>query len=146
MMGVINSAIAGYKVNICQVVLYCVVMNIVCRPARISRISKGGGVLFGGKVDLKPKGGLIWEKMNLCTIPYGAFGPGGGLRTPPGLARGLVWAKGLYTVMCCIPIYFSSCGYGHKSWNLCSHVDCEPVAKSNMLAKTDVHKPHIRFC
>ena len=43
---------------------------------------EGGGVLFGGKVDLNPKGVSFGEKVDLCTIPYGAFGPKGGLRTP----------------------------------------------------------------
>ena len=47
----------------------------------------GGGVLFGGKLDLKPTGGggvSFGEKVDLYIIPYGAFGPrGGGLFGPP---------------------------------------------------------------
>ena len=47
----------------------------------------GGGVLFGGKVDLKPKGGggvSFGENVDLCTIPYGVVGPrGGGVFGPP---------------------------------------------------------------
>ena len=36
-------------------------------------------------MDLKPKGGgvAIGKNVDLCTTPYGAFGPRRGLRTPP---------------------------------------------------------------
>ena len=56
----------------------------------VARISQGG-VLFGGKVDLKPKGGRV-SFGDLCTIPYGAFGPRGGgsdPQPPPPPATGL---------------------------------------------------------
>ena len=43
----------------------------------------GGGVLFGGKV-LTPKRGVSFGKnVDLCTVPYGAFGPRGGVLDPP---------------------------------------------------------------
>ena len=44
----------------------------------VARISQGGGSYSGGKVHLKHKGGFIWGNMDLCTIPYGTFGPRGG--------------------------------------------------------------------
>ena len=40
-------------------------------------------VLFGGKVDLKPKGGLIWEKSGLLYYTLWSLYPKGGLRPPP---------------------------------------------------------------
>ena len=66
------------------------------RRRPVARISQGG-VLFGGKVDLTPKsggGGVSFGKnVDLCTVPYGAFGPrGGGVFRPPDpppLATGL---------------------------------------------------------
>ena len=50
----------------------------ILRP--LGSISKGGGSYSGGKVVLKPKGGGVsfGGKVDLCTIPYGAFDPTGG--------------------------------------------------------------------
>ena len=68
--------------------------------ARSQNFSRGGGFLFGGgEVDLKPKGGLIWEKCGrlyytLYMEPL-AQGGGGGVfglprPPPPPAATGLV--------------------------------------------------------
>ena len=46
----------------------------------VARISQGGGGLIRGKVDLKPKGGggvSFGKNVDLCNLPYGAFGPKG---------------------------------------------------------------------
>ena len=50
--------------------VYHICCQLVCLSRPVDRISKGGGVLFGGKVDLKPKGVSFGEKVDLCTIPY----------------------------------------------------------------------------
>ena len=61
----------------------------------VARISKGGGALFGEKVDLKPKGGggLIWEKRGPLYYTLWSLWPnggGGGVEPPtPPLAMGL---------------------------------------------------------
>ena len=45
---------------------------------------QGGGFLFGGKVDLKPKGGLIWGKSGPLYYTLWSLWPkGGGVFGPP---------------------------------------------------------------
>ena len=41
-----------------------------CNRRPVARISKGGGGLFEGKADLKPKGGgvSLGEKVDLCIV------------------------------------------------------------------------------
>ena len=69
------------------------------RSRPVARISQGGGVLFGGKVDLKPKGGGVsfgknvakgWNKI----LGMGNWGGGGGSSDPSPLATGLAWGSG----------------------------------------------------
>ena len=64
------------------------------RRRPVARISQGGGSYSGEKWTLRLKGGVSFGKnVDLCTVPYGAFGPRGGLpippRPPPPLATGL---------------------------------------------------------
>ena len=90
---------------LCAMVQVCVPWFTFCVPYEyiyfiniyrpVSSISKGGGSYSGGKwtLSLRRGGGVSFgEKVDLCTIPYGAFGPRGVFgppRPPPPRLR--VW-------------------------------------------------------
>ena len=49
------------------------------RRRPVARISQGGGGSYsGGKWTLSLKGVSFGKTVDLCTVPYGAFGPRGG--------------------------------------------------------------------